>query len=619
MAQPASILLSILALVLPVWFLPASFEAFLLPKTILLATGALAALAIRLALPRGGQPWGARSLAWTGFFCLLTLSYAASPWRVAGFEAYALAAGFVLAGLAASLVLRQAGAETAAQAASLAAAAVSFWSLWQGPGSPSAIGNPDFLASYLAGCGPLLPALSARSRGWHAWAWAAAGALCFTALLASGSRGAWLAAALLWPPAFALSWRGADASGRRILNTLAAFCAIFIIGNFAAGSRTSVFVRERATAALRTDTRAFSGRKLMWSVAGKMIGERPLLGQGPGGYHYKYPEFQARELAKPEAAPYMKYWTYTHSAHNAYLQLAADSGLPALAVLSILVLLSAKEWLAARTASPPMTRLLRDAWAASALALLVDGILGLTLQLPASAFLLALALNAAPASDTETSPVPISRPASLVPFIRWSLAALLLAAALPLWRLQASDILVGRALAAVRANEPARAEESLQKAIAAAPMHARAHFFHGNVLLLLGRPVEAVQPLSEALRRSSDPNIPYDLALAYLEQGDLVAARRWCAASLKIKPVFPEAFATLGFISRREGQSKEAEGWLRRALEAAPGNPAVVRELGLLAAAAGRKAEARRLLEPLTRAWPDDEEVAKVLRGLGAP
>lgn len=136
---------------------------------------------------------------------------------------------------------------------------------------------------------------------------------------------------------------------------------------------------------------------------------------------------------------------------------------------------------------------------------------------------------------------------------------------------------------------------------------------------MLGRPAEAVRPLEEALRRSSDPNIPYDLCLAYLEQEDLVPARRWCASSLKLKPVFPEAFATLGFISRREGQNKEAEDWLRRALEAAPGNPAVERELGLLAAAAGRKAEARRLLEPLARAWPDDEEVAKILRGLVAP
>lgn len=45
--QPASLLLSALALALPLWYLPASFEAFLLPKTVLLATGGLAA-ALRL-------------------------------------------------------------------------------------------------------------------------------------------------------------------------------------------------------------------------------------------------------------------------------------------------------------------------------------------------------------------------------------------------------------------------------------------------------------------------------------------------------------------------------------------------------------------------------------------
>lgn len=611
--QPAIILISILALALPVWFLPVSFEAFLLPKTVLLAAGALGALALRAFFP-GVQFRNARSLAWTGFFCVLTLSYAASPWRAAGFEAYALIGGFALAGLAASLVFRRDGAEMPAQAASLAAAAASAWALWQGPGAPSTLGNPDFLASYLAGCGPLLAALCARSKGRRAWAWAAAGALCFAALLSSGSRGAWLAAALVWLPFFALAWRETSGSGRRVLNTLAIFCALLVIGNLAVKSRSAAFVRDRAAAALRTDTKAFSGRKLMWSVAVEMTRDRPLLGQGPGGYHYKYLEFQARELAGPGAAPLSGYWTYTHSAHNAYLQLAADSGLLGLAAFLLIIGFSIKGWLAARVSLPPGARLLNDAWGAVALAFLVDGFLGLTLQLPASAFLLALALNAAAAAEAE--PAPILPPAASS--LRWPLAALLVFASIPLWRLQASDILVGRALKAVQAQEPARAEESLQKAVSAAPMHARAHFFRGNVLIMQGRAAEAVQPLSEALRRSSDPNIPYDLCLAYLEQEDLVSARRWCASSLKLKPVFPEAFATLGFISRREGQKKEAEGWLRRSLEAAPGNPAVERELGLLAAEAGRKAEARTLLEPLARAWPDDEEVMKTLRGLGA-
>lgn len=607
--QPASFLILGLALILPLWFIPASFEAFLLPKTVFLATGGLAALALRLAWPRGGRRWGALSWAWAGLLGALTLSYAASPWRAAGFEAYALASGFALAGLAASLVLGADSADAAAQSASLAAVAASAWALWQGLGAPSTFGNPNFLASYLVGCGPLMFALCARSKGPRAWFWAAAGGLCFAALIASGSRGAWLAAALIWPPAFALTWRAA--CERSPLNALAAVCASVLIWNLASTSPASVYVQRRAASALSTDTAAFVGRKLMWRAARDMTYERPLLGQGPGGYHYRYLEFQARALARPEAAPLKKYWTYTHSAHDAYFQLAADSGLLGIFALLILLWFSAKGWWSARSALEPQARLLQDAWAAAALALLVDGFLGMTLQLPASAFLLALALNASAAP-----PASAAAPAPPARAWRWALAALVMVAALPLGRLQASDIMVARAMAAVQTKNLERAKESLRKAAAIAPMHARAHFFQGNALLLLGEAGAAVPPLLEALRRSSDPNIPYNLGLASLEQGNSTAAKRWCAESLRLKPDFPEVFATLGFISRREGRNKEAETWLWRALHAAPGNPAIERELGLLYRQSGNKRRARRLLGPLARVYPDDEEVAQALREL---
>ena len=170
----------------------------------------------------------------------------------------------------------------------MAAVAASAWALLQGHGAPSALGNPNFLASYLVGCGPLLLALCARSKGRHAWSWAAASAFCFAALLASGTRGAWLAAVLTSLPVFALTWRAASDSSRRILNALAAFCALLVIGNMVSRSPASAHVQHRAVAALHTDTTAFNGRRLMWRIAWDMFRDRPLLGQGPGGYHYRY-------------------------------------------------------------------------------------------------------------------------------------------------------------------------------------------------------------------------------------------------------------------------------------------------------------------------------------------
>lgn len=614
-------LLSLAALLAPLWVLPVSYESFLLPKTVLLFTlSAAAAAAWLIGAPRGLSPAteDARVRSWVVLLASFALSYVLSPWRAAGTEEFALASSWVMAGLVAALSVRTPRElHRLAAAAGLAGVAAAAWSLCEGPASPGLLGNPSFVASYLAGVGPLLLWLSA-SQPWPAGAaWTAGLALAAAALAGSGCRGAWLAALASWPLAGVAVFRAAGERRRRWGVAAAAAGALALAG---AAVSSGPFIVARAAAAARADAPALRGRLLMWRVAGDMIRERPLTGQGPGGYYYRHLEHQARLLEEPARAAWLPYWRHTHSAHDAYLNLTAETGALGLAAFLAVVAAAYRGWRRRRSQEPALDATLRDAWACAALALLVDGLLGLTLQLPASALLLALALASASAPAPVEAPAAPGRADDRRSPLRLAAAVaatlLLILGAARLWLRQAAEIAVGRAMTAVFRQDLAAGERELRRAAALSPSDGRAQFFLGNVLLLSGRPDAAASRLEAAAVLLSDPNVSYDLGLSSLGRGDDAAARRWTLAALRLKPAFPEALATLGDLSQRQGRLTEAEAWFRRSLVLAPGNPAVVRELGLLCARLGRRKEAIDLLVQVNRLFPDDAAVAAEIRAL---
>jgi O-antigen ligase len=68
------------------------------------------------------------------------------------------------------------------------------------------------------------------------------------------------------------------------------------------------------------------GRYYHWGNTLVMIREHPLLGVGPGNFQVAYPLY-CRSFAYD---PFMNYRTRIKKAHNDYLQLAAECGIPAL-------------------------------------------------------------------------------------------------------------------------------------------------------------------------------------------------------------------------------------------------------------------------------------------------
>jgi O-antigen ligase/Tfp pilus assembly protein PilF len=615
----ASWVLAAGALALPLFWLPAAFDAFLLPKGALLVTIAVCAGGLRVwdESVAGLRSWSVREAAWAGVAAAAGLSWAAGPWKAAGVDAVALAVGWALTGLVAERALASRGAmERAARAAAVAAALVAAWSMREG--HPVAASTPmgyyTHLSSLLVGSFPLALWVAWSAVGVRRLAWSVGAFVVAAATVAIGSRAAWLAACVSWPLAAALLRSTGPGGGRRTVMTLAG--GLLAAAFLALVTPTGPFLAERARDALDPRSKAVAYRRLEWAVARDMFRERPWLGQGPGGYHFRYLEHQARVLSLPEIQGMPEAWNSASSAHNAVLHIAAEQGLLGLAALAALALTLVAGW--RRRRHEPEAEL-RACWAAAALAIAVDSLLNVTIQLPASLYLLALAgagAGGAPAESDRRWPLPGPARWVAVAAVAPALAGLLL---LIWWRTQA-ELAVGQAWRLAAGGAPVEAERFIDRAVDLAPWYGRAHFFQGNVRLLLGNPAGAEASLRRSLRLQMDPNAVYDIALAALQRGDLPAARKSCVEALRFKPRFPEALATLGDLERREGRLEEARVFFERSLEAAGlGEEAgarylAARELGILESRAGRFARAVELLGPVVHAFPDDVEAAEALR-----
>lgn len=194
----------------------------------------------------------------------------------------------------------------------------------------STLGNPVTLGAYLAlmlpiALGLMLEAKEPAEKVPFAIATFAI-ALCLVVTL---SRSAWLAAAIGLAVVGIIGVRRGGANIRTMVLTGTAVLVLALLALVLLGPPTLV---SKFTEVVSGGGSVYT-RLLMWQISLKLIAERPVFGFGPDALGLVFSRYEPLALAK------MAPLEIQDNVHNAFLQLAATSGVPALLVFLALIAL----------------------------------------------------------------------------------------------------------------------------------------------------------------------------------------------------------------------------------------------------------------------------------------
>ncbi len=583
---------TVLAFVLPLAYSPWGAQHYTLPKLLVLGTCLfLAALVFALLAGLGRVEFrpvgifGALALAW---IALAGLSFALALDRNSGWLGhYPRHDGLVAYILMAVLFfLATQGRWTAPMIERLIAAIVSSGvivslmglaqavSIVSFPAQPAAgrlsstVGNPIFLGSFLALAltAALAGTLNAKTGTVRAMYWTAA-ALFVPVLALTAARSALLAALAGSVVVFILSRRRPSVASIKAM-AVVGVAALTLVGvsQFWA---TSVGV-ENLTQAFRGArlSQAAATRQVYAGAALRTIGAYPATGAGPSNFPWAAQLRQGRQAAALEGVA----WRFD-DAHNIWLQTAASVGLPAFAVLVVLIGLAFQRGSRADAKNRPLIGPL--GMIAAVLVSATFEPIGLV-----SSFYLWLFLGVAAGTLAGSGWRP-PRSWALPVALAFLIAAV--PAASTAARLWTADLDFGRGLAAAKA-EPLAARSAYEAAIVRAPGVDQYYVFLGNNFIRQARETGSREALKRGLEHLEmavelgpyDPQNRTRLALALqMSTDDFDAdraseARASAQTALSLAPDLPTAHRALAAVLISQGDLDQALVHAREAVSLAP-------------------------------------------------
>ena len=143
----------------------------------------------------------------------------------------------------------------------------------------------------------------------------------------------------------------------------------------------------------------------------------------------------------------------------------------------------------------------------------------------------------------------------------------------------ADDSVLRQGMAALERRSD-EAERIARDLLGRRPQHAGALLLLGLSLLAQHRARDAVAPLEQVARDSTDPMVETQYALALRHVGRTTEAIEWLERATMRQPPFAAAFRDLGVLLCSMRRYEEAEAALKRGLEAAPTVAELSVELG---------------------------------------
>jgi len=331
------------------------------------------------------------------------------------------------------------------------------------------LGNPTFLADYLAGHLPLALTLAALSRGTGAWAgWSCSALAIAAAVVLSGSKGGQLASAVSLAVWVAVFWRAALSRFRLLAVPITAAAATLALLLLHPPSGQGALSRWTSS----SERFSFTQRLGILAGSGRLLARSPVIGNGPGTFPVLFPRYAPPSLARTLGIAL----TVNH-AHNDYAEVACDLGLVGL-VLLLFVLF--------RPVVSPGPPCLRSGLLVSVVALAASMGTNFALFLPSSAFFLwthsGLASSAGPVSGGKP-PRLAAGPAG------WLLVLLL---GLTAGKELLANALLQLAQGSLNSSGNARAASLLQRAAVLTPLDRHVWQYLGRANELLGRNPEAL-------------------------------------------------------------------------------------------------------------------------------
>lgn len=544
---PARILLCLIAGLTPIAFAAPLPEPYIAPKEILVQAGTAVLLIACLFSMRPGSV--TLTPVWIPALALAGLGLASAAWssnpEVSLDSAFRMVSYPLLFGLALELLRKQDARSALASVLVFAGVIEAVYVLaqyfagdplfatedlkgkWQTFGT---LGNPNWTGEFLAvaalvGLGRMAD-LTERNpdERWRFVTRFVAFALILAALAATIARGAWIAFVAGTAAFLFVRRREIAASLRpRSLITISVACisavALVVIP----------LISRKETAGYLLNTASIRGRVWIWSVTGSMIYDAPLLGHGLGTFGLQFPHYQADAYAETWSVPFTNNASFASLAHNDYLQIWSELGLPGLAAVAGFVILTLSRGRKLR--GDPVSL---GCWAAL-VSILVSAAFGFPTHLPTSLMLLAVLTAVVEASVNKRR---IGLPKGL-PMRSLVLIPVLIAGLISggnAYSRLSTETALRRAESATRNSELQAAESSIRDAIRHTPTSNRAYKLLGMLAQERGNGQLSVAAYDRALVYGFDVDVFLMKASSLEKLGRRLEAAETLRELIRLRP-----------------------------------------------------------------------------------